>query len=99
MTEAPGEPNSETVIDVVHRGSEHWAYRLQPITGRKHQLRVPMAALGAPLLHDRSYPQLLDEAPDDPEKALQLLAHRLAFLDPLSGVERVFESPCTLRCG
>ena len=99
MTEAPGEPNSETVIDVVHRGSEHWAYRLQPITGRKHQLRVPMAALGAPLLHDRSYPQLLDEAPDDAEKALKLLAHRLAFVDPLTGVERVFESPCTLRCG
>jgi tRNA pseudouridine32 synthase/23S rRNA pseudouridine746 synthase len=99
MTEAPGEPNSETVIELVHRGDEFWTYRLQPVTGRKHQLRVHMAALGAPLLHDRSYPQLLDEAPDDPEKALQLLAHRLAFVDPLSGVERVFESPCTLRCG
>ena len=72
---------------------------MQPITGRKHQLRVPMAALGASLRHDRSYPQLLDEASDDPEKALQLLAHRLAFVDPLSGVERIFESPCTLQCG
>ena len=99
MTEVPGEPNSETVIEVVHRGTDHWTYRLQPITGRKHQLRVHMAALGAPLLHDRCYPQLLDEAPDDPESPLQLLALRLAFVDPLSGVERVFESQRTLRCG
>ena len=99
MAEAPGEPNSETVIEVVHHGTDHWTYRLQPITGRKHQLRVHMAALGAPLLHDRCYPQLLDEAPDDPEKPLQLLAQRLVFVDPLSGVERVFESPRTLQGG
>ena len=99
MTEAPGEPNSETVIEVVHRGSEHWAYRLQPVTGRKHQLRVHMAALGAPLLHDRSYPQLLDEAPDDPQKPLQLLAWKLEFCDPLSGVERRFVASRPLMHG
>lgn len=58
-----------------------------------------MAALGALLLHDRCYPQLLGEAPDDAEKPLQLLAQRLAYVDPLSGVERVFESPRTLRGG
>lgn len=47
MREAAGEPNSETVIDVVARGEDTWTYRLQPITGHKHQLRVHMAALGA----------------------------------------------------
>lgn len=47
MHEAAGEPNSETVIDVVARGEDTWTYRLQPITGHKHQLRVHMAALGA----------------------------------------------------
>ena len=98
MAEVPGEPNSETVIYVVHRGTDHWTYRLQPITGRKHQLRVHMAALGAPLLHDRSYPQLLDPAPDDAGKSLQLLAQRLEFVDPLSGVERRFESFRSLAC-
>ena len=98
MSEVPGEPNSETVIDVVHCGPEYWTYRLQPITGRKHQLRVHMAALGAPLLHDRSYPQLLDPVPDDADKPLQLLAQRLEFVDPLSGVERRFESLRSLAC-
>ena len=96
MTEVPGEPNSETVIEVVHRGTDHWTYRLQPITGRKHQLRVHMAALGAPLLHDRSYPQLLDQVPDDPQKPLQLLAAQLSFADPLSGEMRNFNAPLNL---
>ena len=96
MQEVPGEPNSETVIDVVHRGEQYWTYRLQPITGRKHQLRVHMAALGAPLLNDRSYPQLLDEAPDDPQKPLQLLAAQLSFADPLSGEMRNFNAPISL---
>ena len=92
MTEVPGEPNSETVIDVVHRGVDCWTYRLEPITGRKHQLRVHMAALGAPLLHDRCYPQLRDPVPDDPLRPLQLLASRLAFADPLNGDMRVFDT-------
>ena len=43
--------------------SRYSLVELRPETGRKHQLRVHMAALGAPLLHDRSYPQLLDPAP------------------------------------
>ena len=99
MQEVPGEPNSETVTDVVHRGTDHWTYRLQPITGRKHQLRVHMAALGAPLLHDRSYPQLLDPAPDDAGKPLQLLAQRLEFLDPLSGKQCSFQAGRVLAEG
>lgn len=58
MREGVGEPNSETVIDVVAPGADTWTYRLEPVTGRKHQLRVHMAALGAPILHDRFYPDL-----------------------------------------
>ena len=46
----------------------------------------------------RSYPQLLEEAPDDPVQPLQLLAWRLEFVDPLSGVERRFESARALPC-
>lgn len=92
MCEAPGEANSETVIEVLRRGPRHWTYRLQPITGRKHQLRVHMAALGAPLLHDRSYPQLLPQQADAAEQPLQLLAHALHFTDPLDGTQRQFHS-------
>jgi tRNA pseudouridine32 synthase/23S rRNA pseudouridine746 synthase len=92
MCEVPGEPNSETRIDVIERGDERWRYRLQPVTGRKHQLRVHMAALGAPIANDPLYPALADPAPDDPARPLQLLACRLAFVDPLSGEPRQFDS-------
>ncbi|WP_184391176.1 pseudouridine synthase [Xanthomonas arboricola] len=90
MREGVGEPNSETVIDVVARGADMWTYRLEPVTGRKHQLRVHMAALGAPILHDRFYPELEDQRPDDPERPLQLFAHTLAFNDPITGEPRSF---------
>ncbi|MFZ7094959.1 pseudouridine synthase [Luteimonas dalianensis] len=90
MREVPGAANSETVVEVLERGADTWRYRLQPVTGRKHQLRVHMAALGAPILHDRFYPELRDEGPDDPGRALQLFASSLAFDDPLTGQPRRF---------
>lgn len=92
MREADGEPNSQTDIDVVARGSHHWRYRLQPLTGRKHQLRVHLAALGAPILDDPLYPDFAPRAPGDFIRPLQLLATRLAFEDPLSGQWREFHT-------
>lgn len=89
MREVPGACNSETVIEVVVRGEAHWTYRLEPVTGRKHQLRVHLAALGAPILHDRFYP-LLQPAPDDYTRPLRLFAQALAFDDPVSGESRGF---------
>ncbi|OOG52544.1 pseudouridine synthase [Rhodanobacter sp. B05] len=96
MCESAGEPNSETCIDVIERGATYWRYALQPVTGRKHQLRVHMAALGAAILHDRCYPVLADTAPDDYRRPLKLLAQQLAFVDPLSGESRCFTSGFTL---
>ncbi|NLB59021.1 MAG: pseudouridylate synthase [Gammaproteobacteria bacterium] len=93
MREVPGEPNSETVVEVLERGEHVWRYRLQPVTGRKHQLRVHMAALGAPILNDRFYPVLQEEGPDDPERPLQLFARALCFNDPLTGEPRNFADP------
>lgn len=97
MAEAPGTPNSETVVRVLARGAEYWHYALAPITGKTHQLRVHMAALGAPLRFDPFYPEVVaaDEQ-DDPTRPLQLLARELRFNDPLSGQPRVFRSGLSL---
>lgn len=92
MREVPGEPNTETRIDVLERGDACWRYALQPHTGKKHQLRVHMAALGAGILNDRYYPQLQEEGADDYARPLKLLARSLAFVDPLSGGPRAFRS-------
>ena len=96
MHEGAGAANSETRIDLLERAGSHWRYGLRPVTGRKHQLRVHMAALGAPILHDPFYPVLAEPAPDDPARPLQLLAKRLSFVDPLSGRAREFVSELEL---
>lgn len=93
MQETPGASNSETRIEVMARGDAHWLYGLEPVTGRKHQLRVNMAALGAPLLNDPLYPYLGAPGAEDWTRPLALLAKGLSFEDPLTGFERRFESP------
>jgi tRNA pseudouridine32 synthase/23S rRNA pseudouridine746 synthase len=90
--EEPGEPNAETVIEAVGDG----CYRLTPRTGRTHQLRVHMASLGLPIVNDPLYPDVVDVAPDDFSRPLQLLAHRLGFIDPFTGLQREFFSGRTL---
>ncbi|MGV0834326.1 pseudouridine synthase [Mycolicibacterium thermoresistibile] len=86
--EEPGEPNAETRVE--HAGDGR--YRLTPRTGRTHQLRVHMAALGLPIVGDPLYPEIIDVAPDDFSRPLQLLAHSLEFDDPLTGRPRRFVS-------
>jgi tRNA pseudouridine32 synthase / 23S rRNA pseudouridine746 synthase len=89
---AGSKPNALTEIELMEtRGA--WArYRLTPATGKRHQLRVHMAALGLPILGDRIYPNLLAQGGDEPANPLRLLAAGIAFRDPISGTERRFES-------
>jgi tRNA pseudouridine32 synthase / 23S rRNA pseudouridine746 synthase len=84
------EPNSETLIEVLHADDRVVHTLLRPHSGKMHQLRVHLAALGLGILHDGFYPELLPEAPDDFGRPLQLLARELEFVDPLTGADRVF---------
>ena len=94
--EAPGEPNSETHIALLERHGDWARYRLSPVTGRTHQLRVHMAALGVPIRNDRFYPEVVNIADNDFDAPLQLLACSIAFADPVTGQARRFESARTL---
>jgi len=102
MQEVEGPPNAETRIRLLQRLPELGLarYRLEPSSGQRHQLRAQMCALGLPILGDRIYPRLLPpdavEAPDY-SQPLQLLARSLAFVDPVSGQQRRFESGFSLQ--
>jgi tRNA pseudouridine32 synthase/23S rRNA pseudouridine746 synthase len=104
MQVVPGECNAETTIALIERlppapgepGAALAHYRLIPHTGRQHQLRAQMSALGLPIVGDRIYPVLQPalaplEAPDW-SWPLQLLAREFAFTDPISGRARRFTS-------
>ncbi len=102
MQVVDGPPNAETHVALIGRiaaphGSAALAhYRLMPTTGRKHQLRAQLNALGLPIVGDRIYPRLLPEPPPgaapDFSQPLQLLARELAFTDPITGEPRCFTS-------
>jgi tRNA pseudouridine32 synthase/23S rRNA pseudouridine746 synthase len=96
MREEEGEPNSETLIEVIERRGDIVRYRLHPHTGRKHQLRLHLSSLGAPILNDAFYPVALPCKGDDFSAPLQLLARAISFDDPLTGEKRTFTSERTL---
>ena len=87
-----GEPNTTTHVELLRAMDELALYRLRPVSGHRHQLRVHMAALGIPIIGDGLYPILTPQSEHFPEPALQLLARSLSFTDPLSGQARHFES-------
>jgi tRNA pseudouridine32 synthase / 23S rRNA pseudouridine746 synthase len=99
--EVPGPPNAETLVEVVEEAGGLARYRLTPSTGRTHQLRLHLRALGVPILGDRFYGTASGEPEDAPlddyTRPLQLLAATLEFRDPISGVARRFASRRALQ--
>lgn len=91
--EEPGEPNAETLVELVQPDG---LYRLTPRTGRTHQLRVHMRALGLPIFGDPLYPSVIDVPADDFSRPLHLLAHSMEFDDPVNRRRREFVSRRTL---
>jgi tRNA pseudouridine32 synthase / 23S rRNA pseudouridine746 synthase len=87
-------PNSETVVRVLERRGDWARYELSPVSGKRHQLRVHMNALGLPIVGDQLYPTVL-HGPDEVEdftEPLRLLAKGIAFTDPVTGQHRAFRS-------
>jgi tRNA pseudouridine32 synthase/23S rRNA pseudouridine746 synthase len=80
-----GKP-SLTRFRVLSFGADSTRVELEPVTGRTHQLRVHMAALGHPILGDALY--------GDTASAPRLLLHAcsLSFAHPFSGAPLNFGS-------
>lgn len=70
--------------------SDHSRVELEPVTGRSHQLRVHLQALGYPIVGDELYapPAVRQQAP-----RLQLHAWRIELPHPATGRTLVCEAP------
>lgn len=84
--------NAETLVELEERRGDLAVYRLTPRTGQTHQIRAHLWGLGVPILGDPLYPEVLDVPVDDFSTPLQLVAHELAFDDPVDGSARRFGS-------
>jgi tRNA pseudouridine32 synthase/23S rRNA pseudouridine746 synthase len=94
MQEVDGEPNSDTFIELIQIERPWAKYLLSPGSGKKHQLRCHLNALGIPIKDDQIYPNLTpyQEYDLDFSKSLQLLACGIEFQDPITGELRSFKS-------
>ena len=97
QTEVEGLLNALTHIEVLEIKGNFARYQLKPVTGKRHQLRVHMHALGIPIQGDGIYPVLTPEGQIDYDNPLQLLAKAIEWVDPISGEVRKFESQFVLK--
>lgn len=101
ITDWPNRPRQEVNFDIGKSAQTDWEVLAQdgkstrmalyPKTGRSHQLRVHMLAMGHPILGDRLYaPDAVFEA----ASRLQLHAEMLKLRHPVGGEWMTFTAPC-----
>ncbi len=101
-SEASGGRAAKTFYEVVERFDAYTLLRVQPRTGRTHQIRVHLASTGCPVLCDRLYGSRARitrgelEGSDHEDLVLDrqaLHARRIEIAHPLSGDRLEFEAP------
>ncbi|HYE03499.1 MAG TPA: RluA family pseudouridine synthase [Phycisphaerales bacterium] len=82
-TRVPGAKPALTAYRVLQTAAGGAALlEARPLTGRLHQVRVHLEAIGCPILGDRFY---APHGPRDAAPRLALHSHRLAFTHPVTG--------------
>jgi tRNA pseudouridine32 synthase/23S rRNA pseudouridine746 synthase len=84
-----GKP-AQTLFRVLQRDTDSTLLELKPVTGRSHQLRVHMLAIGHPILGDRFY---ADNAVASRAPRLLLHACLISFLHPYTEQSLTFTAP------
>jgi tRNA pseudouridine32 synthase/23S rRNA pseudouridine746 synthase len=92
MKIVPGRPNAISTISLVQTRENLGLFRLNPVTGKKHQLRLHLCEIGVSILNDRYYPTLLPQTEPDFSSPLQLLAKKICFKDPVTEKMVTYES-------
>ena len=83
---------SDTFYEVEERYPRHSYLRVFPKTGRTHQIRVHLSALGHPIVADRIYGGKIGEFEGLVDRQM-LHAYRITFRHPMTGDEVTFTAP------
>jgi 23S rRNA pseudouridine1911/1915/1917 synthase len=86
MAAGIGKP-AVTHFEVLHEAAGHAMLLVRLETGRTHQIRVHLSAIGYPVYADPLYGEA------NPNRRLWLHAERLSFVHPITGEALQFESP------
>ena len=85
-------PNSKKAIlkyRVVGHSDRYTLLEVNLLTGRHHQIRCQLAAMGCPIKGDLKY----GAKRSNPDGSISLLSHRVEFIHPVSKERIVVESP------
>ncbi|MBQ9356730.1 MAG: RluA family pseudouridine synthase [Prevotella sp.] len=87
--EVPGSKKAQLRYRVIGRGDRYLLLEAQLLTGRHHQIRCQLSALGMPIKGDLKY-----GAPrSNPDGGISLLSRRVEFIHPVSRQPICVEAP------
>ena len=87
--EVPGSKKAQLRLSCLATGDRYQLLEVQLLTGRHHQIRCQLAAIGCPIEGDLKY-----GAPrSNPDGSISLLARSISFVHPVSGEELSLQAP------
>lgn len=75
---------------LLNSGDHYHLLEIELLTGRKHQIRAQLAAIGSPIKGDLKY----GDKRSNSDGSISLLAHSLEFTHPVSKQHIHIEAPC-----
>lgn len=89
LQEKPGSQKAVLIYKVIGSSDRYNLIEINLLTGRKHQIRVQMAAIGCPIKGDLKY----GAERSNTDGSISLLARRIEFVHPVSGIKIDITAP------
>jgi len=81
MTPAEDAKEARLSYELIAKGERYYLLHVNLMTGRKHQIRVQLSAVGCPVKGDLKY----GDKRSNPDGSISLHARRIQFVHPVSG--------------